>query len=167
MTSDTRDALSAWQQRCKAQGLALTASRHAILQALLEQREATDAVPLLQAAQRHHAATSIGTVYRFLRELEQRGLVDAMIQPRGRTRWQLRGDALSHAAQTAHDMRQMLAQVQGFLHALEHMGLAERSATPVTLATVAQADDRRTLAVLHEIAAQLGYRLLPHRRHLA
>lgn len=167
MTIDIVDALSAWQQRCKAQGLLLTASRNAILHALLEQHGACDAVPLLQAAQRHHAATSIGTVYRFLRELEQRGLVDAMTQPRGRTRWQLRDDAFSHAAQTAHDIPHMVAQVQGFLHMLEQMGVAEHTTVPAPLATSKRSDDHRTLAVLHEIAAHLGYRLLPHRRHLA
>ena len=159
MKTDPADALNIWQQRCQAQGLTLTASRNAILRALLEQSEAQDAVPLLQAAQSHHAPTSIGTVYRFLRELEQRGLVDVYVQAHGRARWQLREVALSTAA---HDIRRMLVQVQDFLRALEHMGLAEMAA-PNTAAS--PADNDRTLAVLHEMAGHLGYRRLPDRRH--
>jgi Fe2+ or Zn2+ uptake regulation protein len=167
MRNETSDALSAWQQRCKAQGLVLTASRNAILLALLEQSDARDAVPLLQAAQRHHVATSIGTVYRFLRELEQRGLVDAITQSRKRTRWQLRDDALSSAAHAANDIRHMVAQVQGFLHTLEQLGLAECTDGLSSASANRRTDDDRTLAVLHEIAAHLGYRLLPYRRHTA
>jgi DNA-binding MarR family transcriptional regulator len=168
MKTETTDVtLSALQRRCKAQGLVLTSSRNAILSALLEQHEARDAVPLLQAAQAHHSQTSIGTVYRFLRELEQRGLVDAHVQPHGRTRWHLRDTALADAAHTANDIRSMLAQVQAFLKTLEQLGLAEDhntvSATPEHFTN----DPHRTLAVLHEIAGHLGYRLLPRRRHLA
>jgi Fe2+ or Zn2+ uptake regulation protein len=157
---DADDALSAWQQRCQAQGLALTAPRNAILSALLEQTEARDAVPLLQAAQTHYPGTSIGTVYRFLRELEQRGLIDAHAQPHGRTRWQLREATLSTAAQAASDIRRMVALVQDYLHTLEQMGLAEASAPN---ALPHSPDSDRTLAVLHDIAGHLGYRLLPHR----
>ncbi|GLQ50479.1 transcriptional repressor [Dyella flava] len=159
---DPDDALKIWQQRCKAQGLALTTSRNAILHALLEQTEARDAVPLLQAAQAHHSGTSIGTVYRFLRELEQRGLIDAHVQPHGRIRWQLRQARMSSAAHAASDIRRMVAQVQDFLHTLEQMGLAEIAPPDISPAT-APPDIERTLAVLHDIAGHLGYRLLPQR----
>lgn len=165
-TSDTHDALSIWQQRCQAQGLALTASRKAILCALLEQTEARDAVPLLQAAQMHHSATSIGTVYRFLRELEQRGLIDAHVQAHSRTRWRLRDVSLSTAAQVASDIRHMVAQARDFLRTLEQMGLAEASTSGAS-PSPATPDDSRMLAILHEIAGHLGYRLLPHRSHPA
>jgi Fe2+ or Zn2+ uptake regulation protein len=161
MKPDLEDALVCWQQRCKAQGLALTASRNAILRALLTQSEAQDAVPVLQAAQAHHPGTSIGTVYRFLRELEQRGLVDAYAQAHGRMRWQLRDEALSTAAQTAGEIHQMVVQVQDFLRTLEQMGLAETTEKHAPSAASPGID--RTLAVLHEIAGHLGYRLLPQR----
>jgi Fe2+ or Zn2+ uptake regulation protein len=164
MKPDIEDAFVHWQQRCKAQGLALTASRNAILHALLTQSEAQDAVPLWQAAQVHHAATRIGTVYRFLRELEQRGLVDAYAQAHGRMRWQLRDETLSAAAQGAGEIRQMVAQMQDFLRTLEHMGLAEITNAPEP-ALLPGSD--RTLAVLHEIAGHLGYRLLPQRGNAA
>lgn len=167
MTSDKDDALRNWQQRCQTLGLALTASRNAILSALLEQSEARDAVPLLQAAQNHHPATSIGTVYRFLRELEQRGLADAHLQPHGRTRWRLRPATVSTAAQATGDIRRMLAQAQNFLHTLEQLGLAEYTAMPEASSTDPSSDSGRTLAVLHEMAARLGYRLLPRHRHIA
>lgn len=167
MTSDTDDALPIWQQRCKAQGLTLTASRSAILSALLEQSEARDAVALLQAAQTRHAPTSIGTVYRFLRELEQRGLIDAYAQPHARTRWHLRETALSTAAHTASDIRRMVAQVQDFLRTLEQLGLAEHNMASDAIPTSRPPDSERTLAVLHEVAGHLGYRLLPGRRHTA
>lgn len=160
-------ALLALQRRCKAQGLVLTASRNAILSALLEQHEAHDAVPLLQAAQAHRSHTSIGTVYRFLRELEQRGLVDAQVQPHGRTRWRLRDGALADAAHTAGDVRNMVAQVRAFLKTLEQLGLAEDNNVPNTASEHFANDLHRTLAVLHDIAGHLGYRLLPNRRHLA
>jgi Fe2+ or Zn2+ uptake regulation protein len=159
---DADDALSVWQQRCQAQGLTLTAPRKAILSALLEQTEARDAVPLLQAAQAHYPGTSIGTVYRFLRELEQRGLIDAHAQPHGRTRWQLRDEALSSAAQAASNIRRLVTQVQDYLRTLEQMGLAETSA-PNAPPYSAIPDSDRILAVLHDIAGHLGYRLLPHR----
>jgi Fe2+ or Zn2+ uptake regulation protein len=160
-TRPDADDLRVWQHRCRVQGLALTASRNAILNALLEQTAPRDAVPLLQAAQAHHPATSIGTVYRFLRELEQRGLIDAHAQPHGRTRWQLREAALSTAAQAVSDIRRMMVQVQDYLHALEQMGLAE-AAAPGTASSPPALDSDRTLAMLHDIARHLGYRLLPH-----
>lgn len=166
-TETIDDALIALQHRCKAQGLVLTSSRNAILSALLEQHEARDAVPLLQAAQAHHTQTSIGTVYRFLRELEQRGLVDAHVQPHGRTRWHLRDMALTDAAPTAGDIRSMVAQVRAFLKTLEQLGLTEDNDSANTASEHFTNDPRRTLAMLREIAEHLGYRLLPRRRHLA
>jgi DNA-binding MarR family transcriptional regulator len=164
-TETLDDALIALQRRCKAQGLVLTPSRNAILNALLEQSEARDAVPLLQAAQVHHSQTSIGTVYRFLRELEQRGVVDARVLPHQRTRWQLHSVALTDAAYAANDIRSMVAQVQAFLKALEQLGLVENSGVHTGPETFTN-DPHRTLNVLHEIAERLGYRLLPRRRHL-
>ena len=168
MKTETIDnALMALQRRCKAQGLVLTPSRHAILSALLEQHEARDAVPLLQAAQVHHSQTSIGTVYRFLRELEQRGLVDAHVQPHGRTRWHLRDMALADAVHTAGDIRSMVAQVQAFLKTLEQLDLVDDNNTANTTSEHFTNDPHRTLAMLRDIAGHLGYRLLPSRRHLA
>jgi DNA-binding MarR family transcriptional regulator len=160
------DALIALQRRCKAQGLVLTASRNAILRALLEQHEARDAVLLLQVAQVHHLHTSIGTVYRFLRELEQRGLVEAHLQPHGRTRWHVRDTALADAAMAGDDIRNIVAQVKAFLKTLKQLGLADDDNTPNTASEHLANDPDRTLAVLHEMAAHLGYRLLPSRRRL-
>ena len=165
-TETTDGALIALQRRCKAQGLVLTPSRHAILSALLEQQEARDAVPLLQAAQAHHSQTSIGTVYRFLRELEQRGVVEAHLQPHGRTRWHLREVALADVAHAASDIRSMVAQLQAFLKTLEQLGLTQDDNTSDMASEPFGNDPHRTLAVLHEIAGHLGYRLLPSRRHL-
>jgi Fe2+ or Zn2+ uptake regulation protein len=162
MNPDTDDAFVIWQRRCQAQGLGLTASRSAILRALLEQSEAHDAVPLLQAAQMHHPRTSIGTVYRFLRELEQRGLAEGYAQAHGRTRWQLCDTRLTAAAQAANDIRRAVARVQDLLHTLEQTGLAEAAVSEAFPAPPSPAGDR-TLAVLKEMAHQLGYRLLPDR----
>lgn len=167
MKADTHDTLHVLQQRCKAQGLVLTSSRNAILSALLEQSDSRDAVPLLQAAQAYHPATSIGTVYRFLRELELRGLIDVFAQPHGRTRWQLREHALAAPTLAANDIRHMVAQVQDFLRTLEQLGLAECAASSDVASTDLEASNHRTLAVLHEIAGHLGYRLLPRQRHAA
>jgi Fe2+ or Zn2+ uptake regulation protein len=121
------DNLAALQQRCKAQGLVLTPSRLAILSALLEQSEAHDAVPLLQAAQAHHAQTRIGTVYRFLRELEQRGMVDAHAPAHGRTRWRLRDGATTDALFVASDIQGIIARAKVFLSVLEQLSAAERN----------------------------------------
>ncbi|MBE1162153.1 transcriptional repressor [Dyella acidiphila] len=152
MKPDRDGLLGRWQQRCQAHGLMLTAARNAILRALIAQTQARDAVPLLQAAQIHHAATSIGTVYRFLRELEQRGLVDTYAQAHGRMRWQLRDESLTAAAHPAGDIRQMLTQVQDSLRTLEQQEPTDRA---------------RAVAVLHALASQLGYRLLPRRESAA
>jgi Fur family ferric uptake transcriptional regulator len=165
MKPETSEPLAQWQQRCKACGLTLTASREAILRALMAQTEAHDAVWLLQAAQTHHPATSIGTVYRFVRELEQRRLIDVYAQAHGRSRWQLRDEALSSAAHTAGDIRQMIAQVQNFLRMLEQMGLAQIASSNAP--SPSSLDSDHALAVLHEIAGHLGYRLLPQRSNAA
>lgn len=168
-TESIEETLGAWQQRCKAQGLTLTASRQAILRALVEQEVARDAVPLLQAAQRHYADVSIGTVYRFLRELERRGLIQAQLQPHARTLWRLRKDATFNATQSTGDVHRMLATVQDFLRTLEHMGLAESvgaskvGADKYTHYSAPHSD--RTFAVLNDIAERFGYRLLPVQRH--
>ena len=157
---DADDAFRVWQQRCQAHGLALTLPRKAILSALLEQAEARDAVALLQAAQAHYAGTSIGTVYRFLRELEQRGLVDAYALPHSRSRWQLQVTAPLTVTHAANDIRRMVTQAQQYLRALEQMGFAA-TAPPNAALPAPQAESARALAALHEIAGQLGYRLTP------
>ena len=125
-----RAALVAWEARCKSLGLLMTASRRAILSAMLRLDQAHDAVALLHAAREHHAGTSIGTVYRFLRELKQLALVHAETQPHGRCRWRLYDlphDAAEHASD---NVRAMLQQVQGFLQELEKLGLAEALQMP-------------------------------------
>jgi Fe2+ or Zn2+ uptake regulation protein len=167
MKADIHEALHVLQQRCKTQGLVLTPPRNAILSALLDQSDCRDAVSLLQTAQTYHPATSIGTVYRFLRELDQRGLIDAFAQPHGRTRWQLRKPALPGTTAVASDMQHMVAQVQDFLRTLEQLGLAEHVATPSASSPDPQTDNNRTLAILRDIALRLGYRLLPGQRHTA
>lgn len=154
MTEVDGSVRSAWEARCKAGGLRLTAPRQAILAALLEQNSADDAVALLTAAQRHYPATRVGTVYRFLRELEQLHLAQALAQPHGRTHWQLRPlpEADAHAS---GDIQPMLAQLKDFLSELEQLDLADRQLpTDTAGATIAP-----TLQLMQRVADRLGYRL--------
>ncbi|NII09297.1 hypothetical protein [Oleiagrimonas sp. C23AA] len=58
----------------QALAVSLTRSRRALIRGLVEQAHACDAVTLMQAARRHHPATSLGSTYRFLRLLEQHQL---------------------------------------------------------------------------------------------
>ena len=106
--------MDAWEARCKASGLAVTAPRRAVLRALLE-RDGVDAVELLQHARAHHAGTSVGTVYRFMRELERLGLVRAEAQPHGRLRWH----AHAPPSPPADELRPLLAQLREFVARLE------------------------------------------------
>ena len=158
MKTETDHPFAAWQQRCATGGLTVTPARAGLLRALLEQRGASDAVALLQAAQRHYPEARIATVYRFLRELELRGWIDVHAQAHGRSRWSLRSLAQSNTEPNKSDVHQMVAQVGDFLRMLEQVGLAEKHAgqsTPL-------AGDARTIAILREIAGYLGYRLLPN-----
>jgi len=142
-----------WSALCITHGLVMTAPRRAILAALIESDRADDAVALLQAACTHHPSTRIGTVYRFLRELERAGLVRAEARPPRRTRWQLcEPSALDPAS--APELR----QVQDFLRELDRLGLAETLPKTSTPALRAEAG----LALLTLIAERLGYRLSPN-----
>jgi Fe2+ or Zn2+ uptake regulation protein len=129
----------------------MTAPRRAILAALVESDRPDDAVALLQAACRHHPPTRIGTVYRFLRELERAGLVRAEARPPRRTRWQLAEPAAPDAARVLE-----LRQVQDFLRELDRLGLTKT--LPKTSALSAEAG----LDLLTLIAERLGYRLSPN-----
>jgi DNA-binding transcriptional regulator YhcF (GntR family) len=160
------EALAAWQARCKSLGLLMTAPRRAILSAMLRLDQSLDAVALLQEAREHHAGISIGTVYRFLRELEQLGLVQTEIKPHSRCRWRLRGSPRDAPEPTPGDIRTMLRQVQSFLHDLEKLGLAEALQTPrPTFAVPATGQANHapldpSLDSMREIAERLGYRLV-------
>lgn len=94
--------LDNWQQRCKAAGLQMTAPRRAVLAALVAQQDAVDAVALLFQAREHYPRASIGTVYRFMRELEQHALVQVRSEAHGRIHWRLIGTA--HPAAPTSDM---------------------------------------------------------------
>ncbi|MFZ0872118.1 MAG: transcriptional repressor [Rhodanobacter sp.] len=159
------NALAAWEARCKSLGLLVTAPRRAILTSLLRLDQSLHAVTLLQAAREHHAGTSIGTVYRFLRELEQLGLVYTEAQPNSRCRWRLRDSPEVTPEQSPAVIRAMLRQVQSFLRDLEKLGLAEVSQTPrptLGMPAAKPANDAPVDASLHtlrEIAERLGYRL--------
>ncbi len=118
VVTDTPATLDVWEARCRAHGLSITPSRRAILAAMLQRAATCDAVEWLLAAQTHHPATSINTVYRFLREMEQRGLAEAVAKPHARCRWRLRD-----ASPTEVD--DMLRQVEAFLHEMEVLGLAQ------------------------------------------
>jgi Fe2+ or Zn2+ uptake regulation protein len=155
------NALAAWEARCKSLGLLVTAPRRAILTSLLRLDQSLDAVTLLQAAREHHPGTSIGTVYRFLRELEQLGLVYTEAQPHSRCRWRLRDSPQVTPEQSPAVIRAMLRQVQSFLRDLEKLGLAEALQTPQhTLEMPASRPvNHAPVDTLREIAERLGYRL--------
>ncbi|OOG49085.1 transcriptional repressor [Rhodanobacter sp. C01] len=161
MTETGSDALPAWEARCKSHGLLMTAPRRAILTAMLQSGTPRDAVTLLQAAREHHSATSIGTVYRLLREFEQHGLVHVQAQAHGRCRWRLRDPSQLAPAPAPGNARIMLRQVRRFLRELERLGFAEAQAPRQTslgkLATPTTNDP--VIGLLHEIAEHFGYRL--------
>lgn len=154
------NALAVWEARCKSLGLLMTAPRRAILTAMLQPGATHDAVTLLQAAREHHAATSIGTVYRLLRELEQLGLVHVQAQAHGRCRWRLHDSPQAVPEQAAGNRRSMLRQVRRFLRELEKLGFAEAHPTAQatgTRPTTPHPDS--TINLLHEVAERFGYRL--------
>ena len=70
-------------------GLRATPPRLAIWQVLHEADDEPDAVEVLRRAQSLEPRTSLGTVYRFLRELELLGLASCHAVPHERARWQL------------------------------------------------------------------------------
>lgn len=151
-------ALASWETRCKAHGLSVTTPRRAILHALLNLDSAHDAVAVLQVAREHHAGTSLGTVYRFLRELEQAGLVQTQAQARGRMRWKLQEPP---SAAATDDIRLMLQQMRHFLHELERLGLAD-PVSPQDAASVqatAVVDNPSNTDMLRRIAGHFSYRL--------
>jgi predicted ArsR family transcriptional regulator len=156
--------LASWELRCKAQGLSVTASRRAILAAMLQSGAACDAVTLLLAAQEHRASTSIGTVYRFLRELEQRGLVDVQAAPHARCHWRLRDES---PASSPAEVSDMLDQLQDFLRDMETLGFAEALQASCTehARSIAPSTGHKPATpawqLLQRIAERLGYRLLP------
>lgn len=82
-------------------GLRATPPRLAIWQALCEADNEPDAVELLRRAALIEPRTSLGTVYRFLRELEQRGLAASRPIAHQRARWHL-GTA-DDAAESSRD----------------------------------------------------------------
>ncbi|WP_158754089.1 transcriptional repressor [Dyella sp. S184] len=165
MTETGRDALPAWEARCKSLGLLITVPRRAILAAMLELGTAHDAVTLLQAAREHHAATSLGTVYRLLRELEQLGLAQVQVPAHGRCHWRLHDSPETTPEQTPGNVRSMLKQVQHFLSELEKLGFAEAQpaahnsvAVPMSsLPSHSPVDP--TVDLLQSIAERFGYRL--------
>lgn len=70
-------------------GLRATLPRLAIWQSLCDADDEPDAVELLRRASIIEPRTSLGTVYRFLRELEQRGLAASRPIAHQRARWRL------------------------------------------------------------------------------
>jgi len=113
--TETPSAATGWPARCRAHGLAITAPRQAILGALSRAEAPLDAVAVLQAARLEHAGTSLGTTYRFLRELELHGLARAQPQPHGRMRWHL----VDTPPDTHDGLRPLLQQLRHVLQKLE------------------------------------------------
>jgi hypothetical protein len=119
--TDAAPALAGWAARCKEHGMAFTAPRRAILRALLEAPAPLDAVAALQGARGIHPGTSLGTTYRFLRELELHGLARAQPQPHGRMRWRL----ATGSPAAIDELRPLLQQLRRILHELERLGFAD------------------------------------------
>ena len=82
-------------------GLRATPPRLAIWQVLGDASDEPDAVDILRRAQLLEPRTSLGTVYRFLRELESAGLAWSRPIAHGRSRWRLAGTQA--AADTPRD----------------------------------------------------------------
>lgn len=82
LPADARDMLA-------RAGWRVTAPRVAIWQVLCEATDEPDAVEVLRRARTREPGTSLGTVYRFLRELEQRGLAACRLLPHQRSRWRV------------------------------------------------------------------------------
>jgi len=75
-----------------------TPARLAIWRALREAGDEPDAVELMRRARALEPRTSLGTVYRFLRELEQHGLASSRPVPHERSRWRLGRDGAATSA---------------------------------------------------------------------
>lgn len=101
--------------------MAFTVPRRAILRALLDASAPLDAVAVLQGARGIHPGTSLGTTYRFLRELELHGLARAQPQPHGRMRWQLSAGS----PPAIDELRPLLQQLRRILHQLDRLGFAD------------------------------------------
>ena len=89
----------------------MTTPRRAVLAALLAQTQAADAVALLIQAREHYPRASIGTVYRFMRELEQHALVHVQSQAHGRIHWRLADTSPSHIPAPDLDALTVLRQI--------------------------------------------------------
>ncbi|WP_201315853.1 transcriptional repressor [Dyella sp. EPa41] len=103
-SSDARSALA-------QAGLRATPPRLAIWQVLHETNDEPDAVAVLRRAQLLEPRTSLGTVYRFLRELELLGLASSRPVPHERARWKL-GMASARHGETPRDAAAMAAVAQ-------------------------------------------------------
>jgi hypothetical protein len=141
--------------RCQSAGLRLTASRRALLATLRELAMPCDAVALLRAAQQRHADVRLGSVYRFLRELEQLDLAHAETQPHGRLRWHVHDHLPACAGVPPSDDAALLAQMRTFLRELESLGFAVQ-APPADMPAGAP---HSTIRLLQQVAARFGYRL--------
>jgi hypothetical protein len=156
--------LAEWETRFQSLGLLMTAPRRAILVAMSASNAPRDAVTLLLAARVHHAATSLGTVYRLLRELEHCGLAIAHAHPHKRLQWRLieplQAD-ISRELPGFGDLQRMREQMQGFLRDLEKMGLAQQSVDSTERQADIEANHPPAASifdVLRSIAGRLGYR---------
>jgi len=120
--TDSTPALAGWAARCKEHGLTFTAPRQAIVRTLLEADGPLDAVAVLQGARGFHPGTSLGTTYRFLRDMELHDLAHAQPQSHGRMRWQL---VEQRAAASDDELRPLLQQLRHILRELERLGFAD------------------------------------------
>ncbi len=159
------DRRAAWETRVQSLGLLMTAPRRAILVAMSASDAPLDAVTLLQAARLHHAATSMGTVYRLLRELEHGGLAVAHANPHKRLRWSL-AEPLQADRPLEHrgsgDPQLMQQQMQNFLRELEKRSLTQMHIDQPKRQTGVKENHPTatgTFDVLRSIAERLGYRL--------
>jgi len=101
--------------------LRATPPRLAIWQALHEANQELDAVDVLRRAQIIEPRTSLGTVYRFLRELEQHGLASPRAVAHERSRWRL-GPSDESSAQPAQAMAVVARLAAAFGYRLVPLG---------------------------------------------
>lgn len=97
--------MDAMVHACTDAGLRITAPRRAVLAVLQARSLPTDAVALMQQASAHDASVRIGTVYRFLRDLQRLNLVTAIPHPGGRLHWCWQGRTHDAAAGAAFTVR--------------------------------------------------------------
>ncbi len=138
---------------------------------MLPSGTACDAVGWLLAAQQHHAATSLGSVYRFLREMEQRGFVEVEAKPHSRCRWRLK-DLMPTLP--SGELQAMLEPLQAFLRDMEALGLAEalgdepeKEIIPHDIGRFESKTVTPLWRLLQRVAGSLGYRLVPRHSNLA